>query len=81
MPRALPGLPIALLAALLLAPSAHAQGVCAAQEPDPVDPRERCDEPPPAASCAPSSGFRSVSARPRGRRAAPSGSAARGRGG
>ena len=53
-----------LLLALLLAPSAHAQSVCAAQEPDPVDPRERCDEAP-AARCAPSSGFRSVSARPR----------------
>ena len=57
-------LPAALALTFLLVPSAHAQSVCAAQEPPPVDPRERCDEAP-AASCAPSSGFRSVSARPR----------------
>lgn len=65
MRRALPPVLIALLAALLLGPPAHAQGACAAQEPDPVDPRERCDQPP-AAGCAPSSGLRSVSVRPRG---------------
>ena len=53
---------LGLSLSVLLAPSAHAQSVCAAQEPDPVDPRERCDEAP-AARCAPSPGFRSVSAR------------------
>ena len=47
-----------------LAPSAGAQDVCAAQ--DPVDPRERCDDEG-AARCVATSGFKSVSARARGR--------------
>ena len=56
---------LAVLLALVLAPSAHAQSVCASQEPDPVDPRERCDEPP--AACKATSGFGSVAAKPRGK--------------
>ena len=51
-----------MLQFLLLLALVPSQDVCSSQ----VQPRERCDEPPAASACAPSSGFRSVSARPRG---------------
>jgi hypothetical protein len=63
--RALLLAPLALALAVA-APAAPAQDVCAAQ--DPVEPRERCEQEgssPRAGACAPASGFRSVSARPR----------------
>ena len=66
--RALPARPAA---ALRRAPSAQRAGRLRRPGADPVDPRERCeDEARGGAACAPTSGFRSVSARPRGRRAA-----------
>lgn len=54
---------LAFAGAAAAAPGAGAQDVCPSQ----VDPRERCDDEGGAAACVATSGFKSVSARARGR--------------